>query len=183
MMCASTRLLRCGDELGPRAFYQHRHARCQHGGENFSDHDYADNVALLTELMELLLSALKIFAVKAAPIGMVVSWKKTKMQSLSNFLPPTGDLDIGGEQVETITSFTYLGATTHSSCRSGQEISMQLGIARSSFRYMALMCRSRLTLHIKVRLYNASCPSLSTLETRTMTQADNNRLDALTNGV
>ena len=73
--------------------------------ENFSDLDYADKVTLLTELMELLLSALEVFAAEAAPIGLVVNWKKTKIQSLSVFLSP---IDIGGEQVESVTSFTYM---------------------------------------------------------------------------
>ena len=77
--------------------------------ENFSDLDYTDDVALLTELMELLQSALKVFAAKAAPIGQAVNWKKTKIQSLSDFLPPIGDLNIGGIHVEAVTSFTYLG--------------------------------------------------------------------------
>ena len=77
-----------------------------------------------------------------------------KIQSLSDFLPPIGDLDIGGEPVEAVTSFTYLGTTTHSSCRSGQEISRRLGIARSSFRDMHHIWGSRLALHTKVRLYN-----------------------------
>ena len=79
------------------------------GDENFSDFDYADNVALLTELVELLQSALEVFAAEAAAIGLVVNWKKTKIQSLSDFLPSIGDLDIGGEQIEAVTSFTYLG--------------------------------------------------------------------------
>ena len=63
------------------------------GDENFSDLDYADDVALLMKLMELLQSALEVFAAKAAPIELVVNWKKTKIQSLSDFLPPIGDLD------------------------------------------------------------------------------------------
>ena len=71
--------------------------------ENFSGFDYADDVALVTELMELLLSALEVFAAKAAPIGLVVNRKKAK---IGDFLPPIGDLDIGGEQVEAVTSFT-----------------------------------------------------------------------------
>ena len=92
------------------------------GNENFSDLDYADDVGLLTELMELLQSALEVFATEAAPIELVVNWKKTKFSLSVIILPPIGDLDTGGEQVEAITSFTYLGATTHSSCKSGQEL-------------------------------------------------------------
>ena len=93
------------------------------GDINFSDLYYADDVALLTQLMEMLQSAPEVFTAEAAPIRLVVNWKKTKIQSFSDFLPPIGDLDISGEQIEAVTSFTYLGDTTHSSCRSGQEIS------------------------------------------------------------
>ena len=50
------------------------------GDKNFSDLDYAEDVALLMELMELLQSALEVFAAEAASIGLVVNWKKTKIQ-------------------------------------------------------------------------------------------------------
>ena len=158
----------------------HRHARCQRGDENFSDLDYADDVALFTELMELLQSALEVFSAEAAPIGLVVNWKKTKIKSLSDFLPPIGDLDIGDEQVEAVTSFTFLGVTTHSSCWSEQEISRRLGIARSSFRDMDHIWVSRLALHTKVILYNVGIVPIALYapETWTMTQTDNNMLDA-----
>ena len=117
-----------------------------------SDLDYADDIALHTDLMELRQLALEVFAAEAARIELVVNWKKTKIQALMDFLPPIGDLDIGGEQVKAVTSFTYLGVTTHSSCRRGQEISRRLGIARSSFRDMDHIRGSRLALLTTFRL-------------------------------
>ena len=98
------------------------------GDENFSDLDYADEVALLTELMEQLQSTLEVFAAEAALIGLVVNWKKTKIQSLREFLPPIGDLDIGGEQVETVTSFTYLGTTTQRLETSEGQTTLNMGL-------------------------------------------------------
>ena len=41
--------------------------------EVFTDFDYADDVALLSELLSLLLSALKMFAEEAATVGLTVS--------------------------------------------------------------------------------------------------------------
>ena len=46
--------------------------------ENFSDLDYGDDVALLSELMELQQSALEVFAAEAASIGLIVNWQKRK---------------------------------------------------------------------------------------------------------
>ena len=46
------------------------------GDENFSERGYADDLALLTKLMELLQSALEVFAAQDAPIELVVNWKK-----------------------------------------------------------------------------------------------------------
>ena len=57
------------------------------GNENFSALDYGDDVALLTELMELLQSALEVFAAETAPIRLVVNRNKTKIQS--QWLPTT----------------------------------------------------------------------------------------------
>ena len=48
------------------------------GAEVFTDFDYADDDALLSELLSLLLSALEIFAEEAAPVGMTVNWKKNE---------------------------------------------------------------------------------------------------------
>ena len=48
------------------------------GADAFSDLDYADDVALLAELLDLLHSTLEIFDLEAAPLGLSVNWKKPK---------------------------------------------------------------------------------------------------------
>ena len=48
------------------------------GSDAFKDFDYADDVALLSELPSLLLSALEIFAEEAAPIGLLSKGRKRK---------------------------------------------------------------------------------------------------------
>ena len=76
------------------------------GDENFSDLDYADDIALLTELMEQQQSALEVFAAEAAPIGLVVNLKKTKTQSLSDFLLPIGALTLVANKLRPLSALT-----------------------------------------------------------------------------
>ena len=64
------------------------------GPNAFTVFDYTDDVALLSEPLSLLLSALEMFAEEAAPVGMTVNWKKIKIQSLSDVLPPVPDLTV-----------------------------------------------------------------------------------------
>ena len=63
-------------------------------GQSYSHTDNADDVAFISELLSLLLSALKMFADEAIPVGLTVNWKKAKVQSLSDFLPPVPDLTV-----------------------------------------------------------------------------------------
>ena len=48
------------------------------GTSSLTDFDYADDVALLAELIALLQSTLDILSQEAAPIGLQVNWAKTK---------------------------------------------------------------------------------------------------------
>jgi len=52
------------------------------GTETFTDLDYADDVALLAEMLEVLLLALDVLKNEAHPLGLEVNWQKTKIQSL-----------------------------------------------------------------------------------------------------
>ena len=60
------------------------------GPETLIDFDSADDVTLLFELLNLLLSALEMFAEEE----LTVNRKKTKIQSLSDFLPSVPDLSL-----------------------------------------------------------------------------------------
>jgi len=49
---------------------------------SFTDLDFADDVSLLDELLELLVPILETMASEAASLGLEVNWKKTKVQAL-----------------------------------------------------------------------------------------------------
>ena len=123
-----------------------------------TDLDYTDDIALLTELMELLLSALEISGAEAAPIGQVVNWKKTKIEIY--LLTPIGDLDSGGKQIDAVTSVTYLGIITHSTCMSGQEISKRQVVFQRHGSHLGVQTD---TAHQNQTLQCLHCPSFSTL--------------------
>jgi len=50
----------------------------------FSDLDFADNVAVFAELLELLVPALETMATEATSLGLEVNWQKTKVQALGS---------------------------------------------------------------------------------------------------
>ena len=51
---------------------------------SFSDLDFADDVALLAELIDLLVPALEMMASEASSLGLEVNWQKTKVQALGS---------------------------------------------------------------------------------------------------
>ena len=52
------------------------------GQSSFTYLDFADDVCLLAELLELLVLILEIRASAAASLGLEVNWQKTKVQAL-----------------------------------------------------------------------------------------------------
>ena len=54
------------------------------GPHSFSDLDFADDVALLAELIDLLVPALETMASEASSLGLEVNWQKTKVQALGS---------------------------------------------------------------------------------------------------
>jgi len=50
--------------------------------EPFSDLDFADDVALLAEMLSVLVLALEVMDTEAQPLGMSINWTKTKIQDL-----------------------------------------------------------------------------------------------------
>ena len=79
------------------------------GQYSFTDLDYADDVSLLSKMLELLVPVLESFQEEAAPLGLEVNWQKT-------MVPPS--LRVCGQDVQCVDEFTYLGVLIHSSCSS-----------------------------------------------------------------
>ena len=57
----------------------------------FTDLDFADDVALLTELLSVLMLALETMNDEAKSLGLQVNWSKTKIQTTDATFPPDQD--------------------------------------------------------------------------------------------
>jgi len=61
---------------------------CTISVEVFTNLDFADDIALLAEMLKVLLLALVVMNEEPAPLGLQINWSKTKIQQIGN-LPRT----------------------------------------------------------------------------------------------
>src|SRR5664279_3304265 len=125
------------------------------GNETFSDLDFADDVALLSEMLEVVILALIIMEEEARSFGLEINWAKTKIQATVDTQPASSLVaQVNGNQVEIVESFTYLGSTIHSSGSSEPEIRRRISIARECMKILDRnIWRSQISLDTKLRLY------------------------------
>ena len=76
--------------------------------------DFADDVSLLAELLELLVPILETMASEAASIGLEVNWQKTKVQALGCREDMLLTIKVHGQDVMVAEEFVYLGSLIHS---------------------------------------------------------------------
>ena len=93
------------------------------GQISFSDLDFADDVSLLAELLELLVPILETMASEAASLGLEVNWQKTKVQALGYREDMPLTIKVQGQDVMVVEEFVYLGSLIHSSTGSTCDIS------------------------------------------------------------
>jgi len=124
------------------------------GTSLFTYFDFADDVAFLAKLNNILQSALIIFWEESSELGLHVNWQKTKVQSLSDFDVRPMNFSTDGEAVEFVESFLYLGILTHKSDYYILGILKRLGLARSAFGCLRTnIWDLRLVLSTKVCLF------------------------------
>ncbi|KAI8515766.1 hypothetical protein Bbelb_065790 [Branchiostoma belcheri] len=150
------------------------------GNVTITDLDYADDVAILAEIMQALNLALHIMDSETRPLGLQISWQKTKVQSLSDYQPPPANLTIESNSVEVVDKFTYLGSTISSDCRSTADIKIRIG--RSSAAMASLnhiWSNGQISTATKLRLYNSLVLSvlLYGAEAWTLTATEERHLD------
>ena len=102
------------------------------GQSSFTDLDFADDVSLLAELLELLVPILETIASEAA--GFEVNWQETKVQALGcrEDMPLT--IKVQGQDVTVVKEFVYLGTLIHSSTGSTCDISRLSAITRAAMQ-------------------------------------------------
>ena len=102
------------------------------GQSSFTDLDFADNVSLLAELLELLVPILETTAGEAASLWLEVNWQKTKLQALGCRKDMPLIIKVQGQDVMVVEEFVYLGSLIHSSTGSTCDISRRSAITRAA---------------------------------------------------
>ena len=145
-----------------------------------TDFDFADDAALMSEVFDVLLSALTTFE-EASELGLHTNWQKTKVQSLSDFLPRPPNLTVRDEVIEVIERFQYLGVLTHKSCSCSLEVQRRMELARSVFGGLEEnIWQTRIALRTKLQLYDTYVVPVLLFgsETWALTKSEERRIDA-----
>ena len=93
---------------------------------------------------------------ESAPLGLRVSWDKTKIQAFNDILDAAVlSVAVYGEDVEVMERFTYLGSDIHVSAGCEAEISRRLGRAWGVMDslYHGVWCCQYLCRMTKVRVF------------------------------
>lgn len=123
------------------------------GNEIFTDLDFADDVALPTEMLEVLVLTLEIVNGEASRLGLEINWEKTKIQTTDAARNRPSKVTVAGNEVEVVKAFTYLGSFRDNTGRSEPEMMGRIGIARESFASVSRnMWSTSIRLDTKVRL-------------------------------
>ncbi|XP_069975516.1 uncharacterized protein [Penaeus vannamei] len=96
--------------------------------------DFADYITI-SESLEPLIAALDAFSNEAKPLGLQVSWTKTKIQNFGGLLgEPVQSIHACSKDEEVTESFTYLGSAVHVSGLLDQDVSrwIDLGAAATT---------------------------------------------------
>ena len=113
---------------------------------------------------------------------MLISWTKTKAMMISPSSAITTPMNIDGELVEFVPSFTYLGSIISADGSIEAEITSRIGKAADAMKRLsnALWKRSCISRQTKLRMYRALVSSvlLYGSETWNLTIRDYNRLNA-----
>ena len=98
------------------------------GNAKISDLDFADDAVIFAETRDILLGALEVLNEESDPLGLWVSWVKTKIQSFNDILDAAIlSVPVCGEDVDVTERFTYLGSDIHVSAGCEPDVNRRLG--------------------------------------------------------
>jgi len=147
---------------------------------NLTDLVYADDTTLFLPSADVASSKLSSFTEAAAPLGLKISWAKTKLQNLGSGSTPNS-IAIDGSNVESVENFIYLGSLQSSNGRCSQDLKRRIELASSVMASLHRVWKDRrLTFTTKLRVYEALILSvlLYAAETWTLLATDMKALEA-----
>ena len=128
------------------------------GNLRITDLVFADDAVIFPESLKVLLMAFEALHEEAKPLGLQVSWPKTKIQVFRSLLDETvQSIHAYGEDIDILDSFTYLGIVVHNNGGSRQKVLRQVGLARgvmdslsTSIWYYWYLCK-----RTKIRIFKS----------------------------
>ena len=98
------------------------------GNVEISDIDFANEAVIFAETSDILLGALEVLSEESEPLGLCVSWVKTKIQAFNDILDAAVlSVPVCGEDVEVVERFSYLCIDIHVSADCESEVNRHLG--------------------------------------------------------
>ena len=151
---------------------------------SLSDVAFADDVAVLSDYLHQLKSALETLSSTASRVGLQINWKKTKIMPIENTVSaPLSTVEINGQACEVVRQFTYLGSIISSSGILDGEISARSARVSSVFGQLlrAVIHKPQISRHTKARTYNTTVSSIILYSSKTwlITQTQLGRVDAV----
>ena len=145
-----------------------------------TDMDYAHDIALFSPSSDEMCSVVSILSKEAAKVGMSISRTKTKAMMISSSSAITTPMNIDGELVEFVPSFTYLDSVISADGSIEAYINFRIGKAAGGMKRLSnalwkRRCISRQTQLIMCRALVSSV-LLYGSETWNLTTSDCNRL-------
>ena len=128
------------------------------GEVRITDLDFADDAVIFAETLDVLIMALETLSEEAEPLGLRVSWVKTKIQDFGSILDAAmKSCRVEGEKVEIVEKFTYLGSVVHSSTSCEAEVARRLGLAYGAMNSLkkAVWQSRYLSRKTKVRIFGS----------------------------
>jgi len=125
------------------------------GQEVFTDLDFADDVSIMAEMLEVLILALEIMNEESSALGLEISWNKAKIQASDIIVDVPPDVTILGHKVDVVDTFIYLGSSVDASGGNDSDIRRRIELARTCMESLNRgIWRSSISLVTKLRLYN-----------------------------
>ena len=150
--------------------------------KHLEDIDFADDVALLSQRHNSMTQKLEGIRETAAMIGLKINIQKTK--SLRVNQGNNANFNIGGDEIQDVEKFTYLGSIVSSEGGTDQDIVARIGKATTAFHILRPIWRSRaISVKVKLRIFNTNVKSvlLYACETWRVTKASNNKIQTFVN--
>ena len=126
------------------------------GDVKIADLDFADDIALLDEDEVGNQDMTNKLVKNAKMVGLRLNVPKTKCMAVGMEADASINIEVDGEKVEKVCDFVYLGSCLEDSGAVEKDVRTRIGKAGATFQKMKNVWRaSKLTLKIKLRMYNA----------------------------